>query len=74
MKVHPGASVVLDLPILWETVKFQRMYTLFDKILRSGLCTQSFLAFCDFEYSNFLDSFSTFFSKIEQQTKENTGL
>ena len=37
------------------------MYTLFYKKHRSGLSTQSFLAFCDFEYSKFLNSFLTFF-------------
>ena len=35
---------------------------------------ESFLAFCDFEYSKFLSSFLTFFLKIEQQPKENTVL
>ena len=35
----------------------------FYKELRSGLSTQSFLAFCDFEYSKFLNSFLTFFVK-----------
>ena len=46
---------------------FVEIDTFFDKKFRSGLSTQSFLAFYDFEYSKFLNSFLTFFSKIEQQ-------
>ena len=34
-----------------------RIYTFSHKKLRSGLSTERFLAFCDFEYSKFLDSF-----------------
>ena len=55
-------------------------HTLFNEKLRSGtesflvfLSTQSFLAFGNFEYSKFLNNFSAFFSKIEQQAKENTN-
>ena len=36
---------------------------LFKKKLRSGLSTTSFLAFCDLEYSIFLNSFLIFFLK-----------
>ena len=39
------------------------IHTFFDKQLRSDLSTQSFFAFCDFEYSEFLNSFLTFFLK-----------
>ena len=35
-------------------------HSFFNKKLRSGLSTESFLAFCDFEYSKFLTSFLTF--------------
>ena len=35
----------------------------FYKRLRSGLSTESFLAFCDFENSKFLDSFFDIFLK-----------
>ena len=49
-------------------------YTLFYRKLRSGLSTESFLVFCDFEYEKFLNCFLTFFFNIEQPTeqKENT--
>ena len=48
-------------------------YTLFYKKLSSGLSTESFLAFCDFEYSKFISSFLTFFL-TEQQTERMHGL
>ena len=51
-------SSYLEVVLVW-TQYFQ--YTLLYKKLRSGLLKQSFLAFCDFEYSKFLDSFLTFF-------------
>ena len=41
--------------------------------LRSGLSSESFLAFCNFEYSKFLNSSLTF-SLIEQQAKQNMVL
>ena len=44
------------------------------KKLRLGLSTENFLAFCDFEcdfeYSKFLNSFSTFFSKFKKSDKK----
>ena len=39
-----------------------------------GLSTQSFLTFCDFEYSKFFKQFLNIFSEIEQQAKENMVL
>ena len=51
---------------------YSDIHTFFYKKLRSSVSTQSFLAFSDFEYSKFLDSFLTFFSKIEQQAEENS--
>ena len=48
-----------------KAVKKILTYTrFFCKKLRQSLSTQSFLAFCDFEYSKFLNSFLTFFSEI----------
>ena len=47
-------------------------YTLFYENLSRASVLKSFLAFSDFQYSKFLDSFFTFFSKIEQQAKEST--
>ena len=46
------------------------MSTHFHEKARSGLSTESFLAFCDFKYSKFLN----IFLKIEQQAKENMVL
>ena len=37
----------------------------FRKKLRSGLSTESFLAFCDFDYSKFLNSLLTFLLKYQ---------
>ena len=45
---------------------------IFYKKFRSGLTAESFLAFCDFEYSKFLNSFLTFFLKQSKRQKENT--
>ena len=44
-------------------------YILLYKKLRSILRIESFLAFWDFEYSKFLDSFSAFLFQIKRQTK-----
>ena len=38
--------------------------------LRWGLSTKSFLAFCDFEYSKFLNSFLTFYLKKTAYTNK----
>ena len=43
-------------------------YTLLNTKLRSGPSPESFLAFCNFEYSKFLN----IFLEKEQQTNENT--
>ena len=40
-----------------------RLHAIFNKKLRSGPSTESFLVFGDFEYSKFLNSFLAFFLK-----------
>ena len=49
--------------IISKVDKIVSKYTLFYRKLRSDLSTQSFLAFCEFEYSKFLNSFLTLFLK-----------
>ena len=50
------------------------MHTFFNTKLTSGNSNESFLAFCDFEYSNVSQQFVNIFLKIEQQTKRKYGL
>ena len=77
LRSFTGSSNFVEIDVtmtLFPAMSNIMKYTLFYKKLMSGLSTQSFLAFCDFEYSKFLNSLLTFFSKIEQQAKENTVL
>ena len=53
--------IVLLLDVFFVQHLFHEYTLLFYKKLRSGLSTESFLSFYDFEYSEFLDSFLTCF-------------
>ena len=58
-----GKTVRCFLVQLSKPKEVNRPYTRFYKKLKSGLSTQSFLDFCNFEYSKFLNSFLIFFLK-----------
>ena len=65
-----------NLSILSQPMNFYEFIHTFWKKLTSGLSTESFLAFCDFQYTqNFLTVSLTFYLiTVEQQTKRKHGL
>ena len=56
-----GKTVRCFLVQLSKPKEVNRPYTLFIRNLSQASVLKSFLAFCNFEYSKFLDSFLTFF-------------